>query len=136
MKQTTNENPQEREVGDDPLGVGGTTADQRWLIDQSCRQVVLIWYGSAVVWLLFGSLLALVASIKLHTPWFLADSAWLTFGRVRPAHLNTMIYGWASMSGMGTLLWIFARLCKTRLVWREALYLAAIYWNILVALGT
>lgn len=55
---------------------------ERWLIDQSCRQVVLLWYGSAVFWLLFGSLLALVASIKMHTPWFLADTAWLTFGRV------------------------------------------------------
>lgn len=73
-----------------------TLPSERWTIDQSCRQVVLLWYGSSVFWLLFGSLLALVASIKMHTPGFLADSPWLTFGRVRPAHLNTMIYGWAS----------------------------------------
>ncbi len=118
------------------LSEAQTLPGERWLIDQSCRQVVLLWYGSAVFWLLFGSLLALTASIKLHTPWFLADTAWLTFGRVRPAHLNTMIYGWASMSGIGTMLWLFARLCKTRLVWREGLYMTAIYWNILVAVGT
>lgn len=105
-------------------------------IDQSCRQVVLLWYASAVFWLLAGSLLALIASVKMHSPGFLAGAEWLTFGRVRPAHLNTMIYGWASMSGIGTTLWLLARLTKQRLVWREALYLVAIYWNALVAIGT
>jgi hypothetical protein len=93
-------------------------------IDRSCREVVLFWYASSVSWLLLGSALALVASVKLHTPGFLADSEWLTFGRVRPAHLNTMIYGWASMSGMGTLLWLMARLCKIPLPWREGMILA------------
>lgn len=136
MSQHTTHDSQTRETLIDAAGMEMSSPDQRRFIDQSCRQVVLIWYASSVLWLLFGSLLALVASFKLHSPYFLADSAWLTFGRVRPAHLNTMIYGWASMSGMGTLLWIFARLCKTELVWREGLYLAAIYWNILVALGT
>ncbi len=105
-------------------------------IDQSCRQVVLFWYGSAVVWLLIGTVLAMIASIKMHTPEFLSGSSWLTFGRVRPAHLLTMIYGWASMSGVGTLLWLVARLCKTRLVWRGLLYLTCLYWNMLVAIGT
>lgn len=108
----------------------------RAMVDRSCREVVALWYGSAVFWLIFGSLLALVASIKLHTPDFLADAAWLTFGRVRPAHLNTMIYGWASMSGIGTLLWLMARLTKLQLPWRSALFIAGIYWNLLVAIGT
>lgn len=104
-------------------------------IDASCRQVVVAWFVSAVVWLLFGSLLALLASIKLHSPYFLANSAWLTFGRVRPAHLNAMTYGWASMSGIGTLLWLQARLCRITLPFREALYLVAFYWNVALAYG-
>jgi len=105
-------------------------------IDRSCREVVCFWYGSSVLWLLFGSALAMVASVKLHTPGFLADAEWLTFGRVRPAHLNTVIYGWASMSGVGTLLWLMARLCKLPLPWREGLILAGVYWNLMVAIGT
>lgn len=105
-------------------------------IDHSCQGVVVFWYGSSVLWLVLGSTLALIASIKLHTPGFLADAAWLTFGRVRPAHLNTMIYGWASMSGMGTLLWLMARLCKLELPWRRILVFAGLYWNMIVAAGT
>ncbi|QDT93592.1 cbb3-type cytochrome c oxidase subunit I [Gimesia algae] len=112
-----------------------TDAQRRFEIDRSCREVVVFWYVSAVCWLLFGSLLAMIASIKMHTPGFLADAAWLTFGRVRPAHLNAMIYGWASMSGVGTLLWLMARLSKIKLPWREMLLIAGIYWNVFVAIG-
>ena len=107
----------------------------RYTIDASCRQVVLLWYASAVFWLLAGSLLALLASIKLHAPYFLADAAWLTFGRVRPAHLNTMVYGWGSMAGIGTLLWLQARLSRVRLPFAEALWLFAWYWNASIAYG-
>ena len=105
-------------------------------IDISAARVVLAWYIGAVFWLLVGSALALVASVKMHAPYFLADTAWLTFGRVRPAHLNTVIYGWASMSGVGTLLWLQARLARVRLPYRGALMLFSFYWHIGVAWGT
>ncbi len=111
-------------------------APTRAQIDRSCREVVLLWFVSAAFWLLAGTLLAMLASIKLHTPQFLDNTAWLTFGRVRPAHLNTMAYGWASMAGVGTLLWLQARLCKVRLPYREPLYVLGLFWNAVIAYGT
>lgn len=119
----------------DASPVTDSPAPERAEIDRSCRQVVVLWFASATFWLLAGSILALVASIKLHSPYFLAESAWLTFGRVRPAHLNAMIFGWGSMAGVGTLLWLQARLSRVLLPYREALYLFAFYWNIAVAYG-
>lgn len=104
-------------------------------IDRSCRQTVLAYYVSAVFWLLVGSILALLASIKMHAPGFLTDQEWLTFGRVRPAHLNAMIFGWASMAGIGTILWLEARLCKVRLPFRALLPATAIVWNVTTAFG-
>jgi cytochrome c oxidase cbb3-type subunit 1 len=91
---------------------------------------------SGVAWLLMGSLLAFLASFKMHSPWFLADQAWLTFGRVRPAHLNTMIYGWASMTGIGVSLWLQARLSRTELPLPRTLTATALLWNFAVAMGT
>lgn len=120
---------------DDPLA-SLTAAELRIEIDRSCRTPVMVWYVSSVVWLLFGSVLAIVASIKMHTPEFLADTEWLTFGRVRPAHLNSVVYGWASMSGMGTMLWLMARLCRRPLAWGVGVTWAAIAWNVLVGVGT
>jgi cytochrome c oxidase cbb3-type subunit 1 len=47
-------------------------------IDASARGPVLHLFLSALVWLMFGSALALAASVKLHDPEFLAENAWLT----------------------------------------------------------
>ncbi len=41
---------------------------------------------------------------------FLSAPVWLTFGRVRPAHLNSMVYGWATMGSIGMWLSLMARL--------------------------
>jgi len=61
-----------------------------------------------------GTLFALIASWKMHAPEFLGDISWLTFGRVRPVHLNVMIYGFASETAIGVTLWLMCRLCRTR----------------------
>lgn len=114
----------------------GEDAELRAAIDESCRPPLTILLSSAVFWLLFGSLLALLASIKLHSPNVLAEQEWLTFGRVRPAHLNTMIYGWASMAGIAVLLWIQARLARVVLPFPRMLTALAWIWNAVVAGGT
>ena len=105
-------------------------------INRSCSAPVMAWYISSVVWLLIGTALAMIASLKMHTPEFLADTDWLTFGRVRPAHLNAVIYGWASMAGIGTLLWLMAHLCRRTLVWPQGIFAGALGWNVLIAIGT
>jgi len=119
-----------------PDFVEGAETYSRAQIDRSCRGPVLWFFGSSVFWLLAGTALALLASIKLHTPWFLADAEWLTFGRVRPAHLNTMIYGWAGMVGIGALLWMQARLAKVPIILPRTLSLIAVAWNVVTAIGT
>ena len=109
---------------------------QRAAVDASARLPVLLFMVSGVLWLLTGTTLALVASFKMHSPEFLADAAWLTFGRVRPAHLNTMIYGWASMTGIGVILWLQARLSRALLPMQAGLTAVAIIWDVAVLAGT
>ena len=106
-----------------PIAAAVSTADndvtnhdveqvERALIDASTRLPVLFFYASAIAWLLLGTLLAGFTSIKLHAPDWLADCSFLTWGRIRPAHMNVMVYGWASMAGIGTAIWLMARLCR------------------------
>src|SRR3979411_1081048 len=96
---------------------------ERALIDASTRVPVLMFYTSAIAWLLIGTLLAGFVSFKMHAPDIFSDISFLTWGRVRPAHMNIMVYGWASMAGMGTAVWLMARLCRT--VLRHPLLLVA-----------
>ena len=108
---------------------------ERALIDASTRVPVLMFYTSAIVWLLVGTVLAMFVSLKLHSPNVLSDVAFLTWGRVRPAHVNIMIYGWASMAAMGTAIWLMARLCRTVLRHPLLLMAGAGFWNLGVLMG-
>src|SRR5437867_3019189 len=75
-------------------------------IDASCRGPLLLLFVSGMIWLVLGLFLALISSIKLHAPGLLANTAWLTVGRIRPASMNAILYGFASQAGIGVLLWI------------------------------
>src|SRR6187200_2168033 len=108
---------------------------ERALIDASTRLPVLFFYASAIVWLLLGTLLAGLTSFKLHAPDLLSNISFLTWGRVRPAHMNVMVYGWASMAGIGTAIWLMARLCRTTLRHPLLLICGAAFWNLGVLLG-
>lgn len=108
---------------------------ERAEIDASTRVPVLLFFGSAIFWLLIGSLLGLVAAWKMTHPGLFDGMAWLTFGRIRPAHLNTVIYGWASAAGIGVGIWLMARLCRVALVHSKLLIAAAIFWNLGVLVG-
>ena len=63
-----------------PPDPGPRTPDPK--LDASCRVPLLALCGGAALWLVVGSVLAMIASIKFHAPDFLADCPWLTYGRV------------------------------------------------------
>ena len=124
----------------EPLGdVEVTTSDvervERALIDASTRLPVLVFYTSAIAWLLLATLFGVLTSFKMHAPGLLADLSFLTLGRVRPAHFNAIIYGWGSMAGMGTSIWLMARLCRTTLRHPLLLIAGAAFWNLGVLMG-
>jgi cytochrome c oxidase cbb3-type subunit 1 len=104
-------------------------------IDVSCRLPLMVLFLSAAVWLVVGSAFALIASIKFHAPGFLADCAWLTYGRVRPAGFNCMLYGFCMPMGLGVALWLLARLGRTRLALPGLVTVGAVCWNLGVAAG-
>ncbi len=116
-----------------------TTSDvervERALIDASTRLPVLVFYGSALCWLLVATFFGILTSFKSHWPDFLGDVAPLTWGRIRPVHLDAFIYGWASMAGMGSAIWLMARLCRTTLRHPLLLIAGGAFWNLGVLMG-
>src|SRR6476646_10424428 len=108
---------------------------KRAYIDASTRMPVLMFYTSAIAWLIVGTVLAMVVSFKLHSPDLLSGISFLTWGRLRPAHMNVMVYGWASMAGMGTAVWLMARLCRATLRFPLLLAAGAAFWNVGVLIG-
>ncbi len=59
---------------------------------------IIIWYlSAAVVWLIFGTLVGQYVGMKFVWP-EMDSVSWLSFGRLRPVHTNTVFWGWASMA--------------------------------------
>ena len=114
---------------------GDTEQLERAYIDASTRVPGPMFYTSSIAWLILGTLFAGFVSWKLHSPDLLSDISFLTWGRLRPAHMNVMVYGWASMAGMGTAIWLMARLCRTVLRFPLLLVAGACFWNLGVLLG-
>src|SRR4029077_17773997 len=108
---------------------------ERAIIDASTRVPVLMFYASAIVWLLVGTLLAGFVSFTLHSPDWFSNVSFLTWGRLRPVEMDVMIYGWASMVGMGTAIWLMARLCRTTLRHPLLIVTGAWFWNIGILVG-
>jgi len=104
--------------------------------DQSSSLVVGVCLTMAVVWLVLASLAGLVSSIKLHAPDWWVGQAWLTFGRIRPVHLNLVGYGWCSMAGIGVAIWLIPRLLKTELVGAKYALFGGALWSLGVVAGT
>jgi len=108
----------------------------RLRVDQSSSLVVGVCLTLSVLWLVLASVAGLIASFKLHLPDLWVEQAWITFGRIRPIHLNLVGYGWCSLAGIGVALWLVPRLLKTELVGaRYALWGGAL-WTLGVAAGT
>lgn len=104
-------------------------------IDASLRWPVLALSLGSAFWLFVGLVLAIIGSIKLHAPGFLADSVVLTAGRVRPAAMNALVYGFASQSALAVLLWILSRLGGNRFTYSVPVVAAAKLWNLGVLVG-
>ena len=103
--------------------------------DQSNSLVVGICLTLSVIWLLVASVAGLISSIKLHSPDWLVQYGWMTFGRIRPIHLNLVAYGWCSLAGIGVSLWLIPRLLKTQLVGAKYAIAGGALWTVGVFLG-
>src|SRR5271169_3210138 len=99
------------------------------------RLSLLCLFISAAIWAVVASFFALIASIKFHQPNFLADCSCLTYGRVRPAFLTAMIYGFCIQAAQGVGLWLLSRLGRAALAQPWLVLVGAKLWNLGVVVG-
>ena len=120
--------------GSDTSGVEvAPLGDSTDLVNQA---LVRVWLWWSIVWLTIFPLVGLLVSIKFHYPDFLGETSWLTFGRLRPVHVNGVIFGAFSTPVLGLLYYLVPRLCGRRMAkehWGWGLLWA---WNIFLVTGS
>jgi cytochrome c oxidase cbb3-type subunit 1 len=104
-------------------------------IDRSLRHPVMFFLTSGAAWLAVSILLGIIASAKVHSPGLLSSCAWLTYGRVFPAHLNALVYGWGMQAAFAVIIWLMARLSRKECTMTGTILTAGHLWNLGVSLG-
>jgi len=77
------------------------------IADPATVRVAFEYLACATFWLLVGTAAGLLDALKLNWPDIFAVP-WLSFGRVRPVHTNTVFWGWSSMALVGLALYVVA----------------------------
>ncbi|MEN9653229.1 MAG: hypothetical protein RL303_949 [Verrucomicrobiota bacterium] len=105
-------------------------------VEASLRGPFLLFFVSAVVWLLAASLLALVASLGLGSlagPF--RDCEFLTYGRVVAAERNLFVYGWAFNAFFAVNLWLLSQLGRFEFRNGWLATLGGVVWNLTLTYG-
>jgi len=109
-----------------------TSSTNDSLID---ADLVRKWLAWGLGWLLFFPTVGALVSTKFTFPEFLGDTPWLTFGRLRPIHVNGVIWGAFSTLFIGLCFYIVPRLTGVRL-WGERWSHALLWvWNLNLAVA-
>ena len=102
---------------------------------KSADSVSKLWFYFSLLWFPIFTVFGMIMAIKFFVPTFLVDSAWLTFGRIRPAHVNGLLFGFLSSALIGIMYYVVPRLCSTSLYRPKIGKLAAALWNVGVIAG-
>mgnify|MGYP000926723898 CR=1 FL=1 len=87
---------------------------------------------SSVAYFFIVGIIAVVIAAKFVWPELLSTVAMFTYGRLRPLHVNGMLFGWLLACDMGLIFYVVPRLCGVKL-WSEKLGMAtAGLWNVIV----
>ena len=98
-------------------------------------QVANIWFIFAMIWFPLFTTVGLILAIKMFYPTFLVNATWLTFGRLRPAHVNGILFGFVSSGLAGAMFYIVPRLCGRPLEKPEIAKYIPAAWNLAVIAG-
>lgn len=85
------------------------------LIDRSLIRTWLYW---GLFWLMLTPSIGVAISTLFNYPSYLGTSEYLTFGRLRPLHVNGVIFGAFSTLFIGLCYYILPRLCGVR-IWKD-----------------
>lgn len=118
---------------DEPLHGRFTGIDLDSLVDASVVRTWLLW---GMVWLMLTPSVGAAISGLFNFPDYLGTgNLGLTFGRLRPVHVNGVVFGAFSALFIGQCYYLVPRLCGVRVVWNEWGVTIAWVWNLAVAAG-
>lgn len=104
-------------------------------VHQKGDRAVKAWLVTALGWFPVFATIGFLLAIKFLQPTFLGETGWLTFGRLRPAHVNGVAFGLLSSGLIASMLYVLPRVIDTPLRFPQLARWTAYAWNAAVLGG-
>lgn len=90
---------------------------------------------TSAFWFAFATSVGMVAAGYLIAPDFMANISFLQFGRIRPIHVNLVLFGFVTPGLLAAAHYYIPRLLRTDLFSQKLGLMAVILWNVAVIAG-
>ncbi|MFC1858695.1 cbb3-type cytochrome c oxidase subunit I [Thermodesulfobacteriota bacterium] len=85
------------------------------------------------LWMTVATFMGLLGATELIAPDLMGNVGWLVFGRVRPIHVNLVLFGFVTPGLLGAAFYFIPRLLRTELFSEKLGIFTVILWNIMLA---
>jgi len=85
---------------------------------------------TSAAWMMVGTLFGLIGATELMAPDLTENIGWLVFGRVRPIHINIVLFGFVTPGLLGAAFYYVPRLLRTPLFSETMGIITVIFWNL------
>src|SRR4030042_28271 len=90
---------------------------------------------TSALWFVIATFVGLLAATKLVAPDFLGSTGWTSFGRLRPIHVNLVLFGFVTPGLFSSPFYLIPRLLRAELYSDKLGVFTVLLWN-LVLVGT
>jgi len=90
---------------------------------------------TSAFWMVIATLAGLTAATELIAPDLSGNVSWIVFGRVRPIHVNLVLFGFVTPGLLASAFYIMPRLLRTELYSEKLGMVAVALWNVALAAG-
>ena len=104
-------------------------ANQTQSMPQSYQTAIGFCLTSAF-WMIVGTFFGLLGATELMAPDFIKNVGWLVFGRVRPIHINIVLFGFVTPGLLAAAFYYLPRLLRTELYSERLGVITVVAWNI------
>ena len=104
-----------------------------WLPEQ--HQTSILFMMTSGFWMAMATLVGLTAATELIAPDLTEGIGWLVFGRLRPTHVNLVLFGFVVPGFLGAAFYILPRLLRTDIYSEKLGMLTVGLWNLTVFAG-
>jgi cytochrome c oxidase cbb3-type subunit 1/cytochrome c oxidase cbb3-type subunit I/II len=87
---------------------------------------------TSAFWMMAATFMGLLGATELIAPDLTENIGWLSFGRVRPTHVNLVLFGFATPGLLGAVFYFFPRVLQTRLYSEKLGVATVIAWNVML----